>query len=610
MILIQVHIGNELPDYFMDSIYQTLLWHHYSIKIVLIVSDKLINKISFSSLNLEYFIPDFHFENLIMIIPASVIENSLKMDITYDRYRQTISKYNLSTFRDSFWISTTCRFFYIAKCYEIFFPGDKKVFHIENDIMLYEDLTIAFASMDLIDNQIAMVKDSDRRVVPSLMIFSTMNAAKLLTEHITKTLTGSQTFINDMDILALYPDLIKLPYRPKSAKFICDGAAIGQYLGGVDPRNDPSLDSLNNQSRGFINETCLFKMNNCHVSKIKNVRSSISQELKSYYVDSTPVINLHIHSKQLYQFSSIFDIMYDDIISGDAVCRLCDVIFMNPEINEFHKGIEYLSDKKIIIGSLDLNNEIDDMVVAIVSHINKKVPANRELKIFIYTHILPTFKKIILHPLFTRDIILYTGNSDHEFFDQELINSPKIIKIFAQNPSCPINTKIRLLPIGQANSMWKHGSRNDLYREMSKCYLLKKSKNIYININCSTYNYRYAILNSFGKFEVSKPKEYKEYLSELSEHFFCLCPRGNGPDLHRFWESLYLGSIPVIVNNKHTEMSNFVEYLKILRIPFVEIRADDLSDVSGHKFDIDEYLDIMNGKSFHTLEQLKMTYFQ
>ncbi len=38
----------------------------------------------------------------------------------------------------------------------------------------------------------------------------------------------------------------------------------------------------------------------------------------------------------------------------------------------------------------------------------------------------------------------------------------------------------------------------------------------------------------------------RKYLRELRNHEFVLCPRGNGVDTHRLWETLYMGSIPIV----------------------------------------------------------------
>ena len=36
------------------------------------------------------------------------------------------------------------------------------------------------------------------------------------------------------------------------------------------------------------------------------------------------------------------------------------------------------------------------------------------------------------------------------------------------------------------------------------------------------------------------------YINEVRSHKFVLCPRGNGIDTYRLWESLYLGAIPIV----------------------------------------------------------------
>ena len=80
-----------------------------------------------------------------------------------------------------------------------------------------------------------------------------------------------------------------------SFKMIFDGAAIGQYLGGIDPRNKKG------DTRGFINETTVVKYNKYKFAWIKNKESLYVPhiELNDKFV---PVCNLHIHSKNLGNF--------------------------------------------------------------------------------------------------------------------------------------------------------------------------------------------------------------------------------------------------------------------------------------------------------------------
>ncbi len=42
----------------------------------------------------------------------------------------------------------------------------------------------------------------------------------------------------------------------------------------------------------------------------------------------------------------------------------------------------------------------------------------------------------------------------------------------------------------------------------------------------------------------------KRYISNIARFKLVICPRGNGRDTHRFWEALYAGSIPVVVESE------------------------------------------------------------
>ena len=61
------------------------------------------------------------------------------INIKQNHYTIYNHKFNqLSNFRNGFWISTTARFFYIEVFMTLF--KETNIFHIENDIMLYQDL--------------------------------------------------------------------------------------------------------------------------------------------------------------------------------------------------------------------------------------------------------------------------------------------------------------------------------------------------------------------------------------------------------------------------------------------------------------------------------------
>merc|ERR1712196_223372 len=67
--------------------------------------------------------------------------------------------------------------------------------------------------------------------------------------------------------------------------------------------------------------------------------------------------------------------------------------------------------------------------------------------------------------------------------------------------------------------------------------------------------YNYTLINSFpGKFKKDEAikagiKLYKDHYQEVTESLFTLCPSGLSMDSYRLWETLALGSIPVVESN-------------------------------------------------------------
>lgn len=101
---------------------------------------------------------------------------------------------------------------------------------------------------------------------------------------------------------------------------------------------------------------------------------------------------------------------------------------------------------------------------------------------------------------------------------------------------------------------------------------------VYMNFLISTYpQERQLCYDTFsGKPWVTVGKSEKtldarkKFLTEIRNHMFVLCPRGNGIDTHRVWETLYMGSIPIV--KKCPAMNDFSD----LPILFI----DDWSQVT------------------------------
>ena len=47
--------------------------------------------------------------------------------------------------------------------------------------------------------------------------------------------------------------------------------------------------------------------------------------------------------------------------------------------------------------------------------------------------------------------------------------------------------------------------------------------------------------------------DYNSYIQNCLKHLMVVCPEGNGPDTHRFWETLYMGRVPIARLTRATE---------------------------------------------------------
>lgn len=82
-----------------------------------------------------------------------------------------------------------------------------------------------------------------------------------------------------------------------------------------------------------------------------------------------------------------------------------------------------------------------------------------------------------------------------------------------------------------------------------------------------------------------QPLPQDEFYKELRHHRFCLCPSGNGIDTHRLWESIYVGTIPIV---KHNLVHSDWRELPILFVnDWSEVTPDLLAsiDVSGRSIE-------------------------
>tara|TARA_B100000123_G_C25736728_1_gene431811 strand:+ start:234 stop:1898 length:1665 start_codon:yes stop_codon:yes gene_type:complete len=227
-----------------------------------------------------------------------------------------------------------------------------------------------------------------------------------------------------------------------------------------------------------------------------------------------------------------------DFITGEKIQKMCDHFIGAEENFKVNPNIYKLKDKLIDIHKID--KYID----------NKK-------NIFCYKTSRFSFDFMIEKLKYMQNpFTLIFHNSDKDFNDKDLIifeKLPLLQYIYAQNMNV-VHERVFPLPIGLANSQWEHGNLK-IHQEVYDMHI-EKSKDIYFNFKKGTNKIKRDkcyddIIKKGIKWTNDLP--FKEYLIELKKHKYAICPEGNGIDTHRFWECLYMNTIPICLKNRVTE---------------------------------------------------------
>ena len=197
--------------------------------------------------------------------------------------------------------------------------------------------------------------------------------------------------------------------------------------------------------------------------------------------------------------------------------------------------------------------------------------------IFVKTELVSIFFSK-LHPAIKNRYILITHNSDHspvfsttqnqlqrEHDLRAYLDDSQLIAWFSQNIDYA-HPKLHPIPIGIANSGWRHGNVAMFFKATEQPPDLgSRIPKLYLNftIHTNVLERSAALHHCKGKpFSYSATSKAPElYLKELKQYRYVLCPAGNGLDCHRTWEALLMGCIPVM---KHSFLDPMFEDLPVI----------------------------------------------
>jgi hypothetical protein len=284
--LVLVHVGDVFPDYIQDCILQIR---------------------TFSTIPIHVLFSKKHHERLSAESAAQVECVDLDTIPVTPEHHEFNRRSRLDmTFRGGFWTYTSARFFYLYY-YMVARPEIGHVFHMENDTLLYMDILEKLPVFQT--RPLWAVFDHANRCIPCFLYIRDAAALALL---LPTFIACARSNKNDMQAIAQFrrrcPDTIgalpivhnyahELPrmFWEHADAFgtVFDGACVGQYIGGIDPRNKAG------DTTGFINETSVIQCD-----KVVLEWRTTGERARVPYMNGLPLANLHIHSKDLKRWMS------------------------------------------------------------------------------------------------------------------------------------------------------------------------------------------------------------------------------------------------------------------------------------------------------------------
>jgi hypothetical protein len=205
--------------------------------------------------------------------------------------------------------------------------------------------------------------------------------------------------------------------------------------------------------------------------------------------------------------------------------------------------------------------------------------------------------------------IWITGHSDFSI-DQSIFNKyHENCKYWYTTNKDYKHDKLYALPLGITNNTYEtelHPIYGNVDIMMDVLKYSRKIQNlVYMSFTISTFPMERQVCHDMfvnktwvtkGKLENSL-KGRREFLEDIRNHTFVLCPRGNGIDTCRLWETLYMGSIPIVINTAA------LEEFKDLPILFI----DNWEEINPELLN-EKYAEIMS-KTWN-MEKLKFSYWE
>ncbi len=198
--------------------------------------------------------------------------------------------------------------------------------------------------------------------------------------------------------------------------------------------------------------------------------------------------------------------------------------------------------------------------------------------------------------------IIFCSHEDTPI-DNMIVIPENVLGIHAVNAEYHLNSKIHPFPYGLQREMPNDNRISIMKNVVEEGNYPDPTKLLYINCGLGAERNapeRAYLVNfkdlpwatcRFDKDSKFFPYDrYRDFLAELQDHKFMICPEGHGLDCHRNWETLYMRRVPVMKKSTY-----FTRLMKGFPVLFVDKWSDvteNLLQESDHLFKEAQELDL------------------
>lgn len=259
------------------------------------------------------------------------------------------------------------------------------------------------------------------------------------------------------------------------------------------------------------------------------------------------------------------------IIEGNALSQLCDYSFgdhhsaIDPDnLPGAHFKLAHPSNKEFIDLCKKFEGKIMTLFIDNIRLYNRGLWVNegadaKWVEVLMQTNdLLKTCGQLV-----NNKFIIFTSHEDTPIDDQIQIPD-NVLGIHAVN-GVYMTDKVHPFPIGLQRPLGKNDPRLSIMKEVvEKGEPYTADKLLYINcgLGANRNEGERAYLPTFEQYDWATCRfdpqskffpyeKYLDFLNEMRDHHFIVCPQGHGMDCHRNWETLYLRRVPVMKDHPY-----------------------------------------------------------